>query len=248
MIGGASAGHATSVGLGSHDQRCGARALILSSSSFCDAAALSWALPCTGGGLPQVWPAHAAVTHGNEFTRCRCFLYTLIPSGQCMMPFIYGGMSSWIYLAAAVLFSLGFLRVCVRAVAQLFDRALACKTFRFPHPPERAVCGTAGGLLRCDDFHAETKCLHLIAAGALSVCATGLLGACSEKAEFRGGRHRRWNTPATFPDRPQRPTPPHQGLCRQGGRGVLWLTPSAPTCAPPRCRNWPRSSRCWQGR
>ncbi len=33
----------------------------------------------------------------------------------------------------------------------------------------------------------KRNALHLIAAGALSVCATGLLGACSEKkAEFRG--------------------------------------------------------------
>lgn len=33
----------------------------------------------------------------------------------------------------------------------------------------------------------KRNALHLIAAGALSICATGLLGACSEKkAEFRG--------------------------------------------------------------
>ena len=33
----------------------------------------------------------------------------------------------------------------------------------------------------------KRNALHLIAAGALSLCATGLLGACSEKkAEFRG--------------------------------------------------------------
>jgi protoheme IX farnesyltransferase len=53
-------------------------------------------------GLPML-PCH----HGNEFTRLQVFLYTLMLFAGCLMPFVYG-MSSWLYLAFAVLLSVGF--------------------------------------------------------------------------------------------------------------------------------------------
>ena len=75
-------------------------------------------------GLPML-----PVTHGNEFTRLQVFLYTLILFAGCLMPFIYG-MSSWIYLAAAVVLSAGF---CAYGFAlwRNYSDALARKTFRF---------------------------------------------------------------------------------------------------------------------
>jgi len=56
-------------------------------------------------------------------------LYTLILFAGCLMPFVYG-MSSWIYLTAAVLLSGGF---CAYAFAlwRNYSDALARKTFRF---------------------------------------------------------------------------------------------------------------------
>ena len=75
-------------------------------------------------GLPML-----PVTHGNEFTRLQILLYTLILFAACLMPFIFG-MSSWIYLLAAVLLSIGF---CAYAFAlwREYSDALARRTFRF---------------------------------------------------------------------------------------------------------------------
>jgi len=75
-------------------------------------------------GLPML-----PVTHGNEFTRLQVFLYTLILFAGCLMPFVYG-MSSWLYLAAAVLLGLGFCAYGWRLWRQYSDQ-LARKTFRF---------------------------------------------------------------------------------------------------------------------
>jgi heme o synthase len=75
-------------------------------------------------GLPML-----PVTHGSEFTRLQIVLYTFILFAACLLPFIYG-MSSWIYLAAAVALSIGF---CGYAIAlwRSYSDALARKTFRF---------------------------------------------------------------------------------------------------------------------
>ncbi|GAA3995541.1 heme o synthase [Comamonas faecalis] len=75
-------------------------------------------------GLPML-----PVTHGNEFTRLQVFLYTLILFAGCLMPFVYG-MSSWIYLIAAIVLSLGF---CAYGFVlwRDYSDALARKTFRF---------------------------------------------------------------------------------------------------------------------
>jgi hypothetical protein len=88
-------------------------------------------------GLPML-----PVTHGNEFTRLQILLYTLVLFAACLMPFAYG-MSSWLYLAAAVVLSAGFTWYGVRAVARLLRRARAQDLPLFADPPERAVRGAA---------------------------------------------------------------------------------------------------------
>lgn len=75
-------------------------------------------------GLPML-----PVTHGNEFTRLQILLYTIVLFAACLMPFAYG-MSSWLYLAAAVALSVGFTWYGFRLWRNYSD-ALARKTFRF---------------------------------------------------------------------------------------------------------------------
>jgi protoheme IX farnesyltransferase len=75
-------------------------------------------------GLPML-----PVTHGNEFTRLQVLLYTLVLFAACLMPFAYG-MSSWFYLAAAVILSFGFSWYAFRLWRNYSD-ALARQTFRF---------------------------------------------------------------------------------------------------------------------
>jgi protoheme IX farnesyltransferase len=69
------------------------------------------------------------VTHGNQFTRLMVLLYTLILFAACLMPYIYG-MSSWLYLTAALLLNTGF---CLYGFYLWRDYSdeLARKTFRF---------------------------------------------------------------------------------------------------------------------
>ena len=75
-------------------------------------------------GLPML-----PVTHGNEFTRLMVLLYTFILFAACLLPYVYG-MSSWIYLIAAVVLSIGF---CLYAywLWRAYSDELARKTFRF---------------------------------------------------------------------------------------------------------------------
>ena len=75
-------------------------------------------------GLPML-----PVTHGNEFTRLQILLYTIVLFAATLMPFAYG-MSSWLYLAAAVVLSVGFTWYGFRLWREYSD-ALARKTFRF---------------------------------------------------------------------------------------------------------------------
>jgi protoheme IX farnesyltransferase len=69
------------------------------------------------------------VTHGNEFTRLMVLLYTFMLFAACLMPYIYG-MSSWIYLIAALALSVGFTLYAYWLWRDYSD-ALARKTFRF---------------------------------------------------------------------------------------------------------------------
>lgn len=75
-------------------------------------------------GLPML-----PVTHGSEYTRLQILLYTVMLFGACVLPFAYG-MSSWLYLAAAVVLSAGFF-VYAWALNGAYSEALARKTFRF---------------------------------------------------------------------------------------------------------------------
>ena len=75
-------------------------------------------------GLPML-----PVTHGSEFTRLQILLYTGVLFAACLLPFVYG-MSSWLYLTAAVVLSAGF---CVYGFClwREYSDALARRTFRF---------------------------------------------------------------------------------------------------------------------
>ena len=75
-------------------------------------------------GLPML-----PVTHGSEFTRLQILLYTFILFAACMLPFMYG-MSGWLYLAVAVVLSVGFCGYGFRLWRNYSDE-LARKTFRF---------------------------------------------------------------------------------------------------------------------
>jgi protoheme IX farnesyltransferase len=75
-------------------------------------------------GLPML-----PVTHGSDFTRLHILLYTFVLFAACLLPFVYG-MSSWLYLAAAVGLSLGFCWYGWQLLRNYSDE-LARKTFRF---------------------------------------------------------------------------------------------------------------------
>jgi protoheme IX farnesyltransferase len=75
-------------------------------------------------GLPML-----PVTHGSEFTRLQILLYTFVLFAACLLPFVYG-MSSWLYLAAAVVLSVGFSWYGWKLLRNYSDD-LARKTFRF---------------------------------------------------------------------------------------------------------------------
>ena len=75
-------------------------------------------------GLPML-----PVTHGNRFTRLQIFLYTMLLMAACLMPFAIG-MSSWLYLAVALVLSAGFIGYAI-ALMRHYSDELARKTFRF---------------------------------------------------------------------------------------------------------------------
>ena len=130
VIGGASGAMPPVLGWSAMTDSVGPEALILFLIIFLWTPPHFWALALyrvedyRKSGLPML-----PVTHGNEYTRLQVFLYTLILFAGCLMPFIYG-MSSWIYLAAAVLLGAGF---CLYGfwLWRGYSDALARKTFRF---------------------------------------------------------------------------------------------------------------------
>ena len=75
-------------------------------------------------GLPML-----PITHGPEFTRLQVLLYTIVLFAATLLPFVYG-MSSWLYLAAAVVLGAGFIAYAWRLWRGYSD-ALARRTFRF---------------------------------------------------------------------------------------------------------------------
>ena len=130
VIGGASGAMPPVLGWAAMTGEVGPEALILFLIIFLWTPPHFWALALyrvedyRKSGLPML-----PVTHGNEFTRLQVFLYTLILFAGCLMPFVYG-MSSWIYLAAAVVLGAGFCLYGFRLWRDYSDQ-LARKTFRF---------------------------------------------------------------------------------------------------------------------
>ena len=130
VIGGASGAMPPVLGWAAMTGDVGPEALILFLIIFLWTPPHFWALALyrvedyRKSGLPML-----PVTHGNEFTRLQVLLYTFVLFAACLMPFIYG-MSSWLYLAAAVVLSIGF---CAYGFAlwRNYSDALARKTFRF---------------------------------------------------------------------------------------------------------------------
>ena len=130
VIGGASGAMPPVLGWAAMTNSVGPEALILFLIIFLWTPPHFWALALyrveeyRKSGLPML-----PVTHGNEFTRLQVLLYTFILLPACLMPFIYG-MSSWIYLIAAVILNLGFIGYAF-VLWRNYSDALARKTFRF---------------------------------------------------------------------------------------------------------------------
>jgi protoheme IX farnesyltransferase len=130
VIGGASGAMPPVLGWAAMTGDVGPEALILFLIIFLWTPPHFWALALyrvedyRKSGLPML-----PVTHGNEFTRLQVFLYTIVLFAACLMPFAYG-MSSWLYLAAAIVLGAGFCIYGFRLWRDYSD-ALARKTFRF---------------------------------------------------------------------------------------------------------------------
>jgi protoheme IX farnesyltransferase len=130
VIGGASGAMPPVLGWAAMTGDVGPQALILFLIIFLWTPPHFWALALyrvedyRKSGLPML-----PVTHGNEFTRLQVLLYTFVLMAACLMPFI-SGMSSWLYLSAAVVLSLGFIGYAW-ALWRNYSDALARKTFRF---------------------------------------------------------------------------------------------------------------------
>jgi heme o synthase len=130
VIGGASGAMPPVLGWAAMTGDVGAEAFILFLIIFLWTPPHFWALALyrvedyRKSGLPML-----PVTHGNEYTRLQILLYTFVLFAACLMPFAYG-MSSWIYLAAAVALSIGFCWYGFK-LYQNYSDALARKTFRF---------------------------------------------------------------------------------------------------------------------
>jgi len=130
VIGGASGAMPPVLGWSAMTGDVGPQALILFLIIFLWTPPHFWALALyrvedyRKAGLPML-----PVTHGSEFTRLQIMLYTGVLFAACLLPFVYG-MSSWIYLGAAVILSVGF---CLYAYWLWLDYsdALARRTFRF---------------------------------------------------------------------------------------------------------------------
>ena len=130
VIGGASGAMPPVLGWAAMTGDVGPEALILFLIIFLWTPPHFWALALyrvedyRKAGLPML-----PVTHGSEFTRLQILLYTAVLFAACLLPFVYG-MSSWLYLAAAVVLGAGF---CLHAfwLWQDYSDALARRTFRF---------------------------------------------------------------------------------------------------------------------
>jgi len=130
VIGGASGAMPPVLGWAAMAGNVGPEALILFLIIFLWTPPHFWALALyrvedyRKSGLPML-----PVTHGNAFTRLMVLLYTFILFAACLLPYIYG-MSSWLYLIAALLLSVGFCGYAFK-LWRAYSDELARKTFRF---------------------------------------------------------------------------------------------------------------------
>ena len=130
VIGGASGAMPPVLGWAAMTGDVGPEALILFLIIFLWTPPHFWALALyrvedyRKSGLPML-----PVTHGNEFTRLQILLYTFVLMASCLMPFAYG-MSSWLYLVAAVILSVMFIGYAW-ALWRNYSDELARKTFKF---------------------------------------------------------------------------------------------------------------------
>ncbi len=130
VIGGASGAMPPVLGWAAMTNEVSADALILFLIIFLWTPPHFWALALyrvedyRKSGLPML-----PVTHGSEFTRLQIFLYTLVLFAACLLPFV-SGMSSWLYLATAVVLSVIFCVYALRLMRHYSDE-LARATFRF---------------------------------------------------------------------------------------------------------------------
>ena len=130
VIGGASGAMPPVLGWAAMTGDVGPEALILFLIIFLWTPPHFWALALyrvedyRKSGLPML-----PVTHGNAFTRLQVLLYTIVLFAACLMPFVYG-MSSWLYLATAIVLSIGFCSYAYR-LWRAYSDALARRTFRF---------------------------------------------------------------------------------------------------------------------
>lgn len=130
VIGGASGAMPPVLGWAAMTGDVGPEALILFLIIFLWTPPHFWALALyrveeyRKSGLPML-----PVTHGSEFTRLHILLYTLVLFAAALLPFIYG-MSSWLYLLAAVILGAGFCAYAWRLLRNYSDE-LARATFRF---------------------------------------------------------------------------------------------------------------------
>ena len=130
VIGGASGAMPPVLGWAAMTNDVGPQAMILFLIIFLWTPPHFWALALyrvedyRKSGLPML-----PVTHGSEFTRLQMFLYTLLLFAACLLPFMTG-MSGWLYLAVAVVLSVGFSGYTV-ALMRNYSDALARRTFRF---------------------------------------------------------------------------------------------------------------------
>ncbi len=130
VIGGASGAMPPVLGWAAMTGDVGAEALILFLIIFLWTPPHFWALALyrvedyRKSGLPML-----PVTHGSAFTRLQILLYTFVLFAGCLLPFVYG-MSSWLYLAVAVLLGIGFSLHAWQLWRDYSDE-LARRTFRF---------------------------------------------------------------------------------------------------------------------
>ena len=130
VIGGASGAMPPVLGWAAMTGEVGPEALMLCLIIFLWTPPHFWALALyraedsRKAGLPML-----PITHGPEFTRLHILLYTLVLFAATLLPFARG-MSSWLYLASAVVLGAMFI-VHAYALWRDYSDALARKTFRF---------------------------------------------------------------------------------------------------------------------